>query len=201
MTMLPFFVWAGVPLWLGNRWNAVGLALGGGVGNLVRRTAYDAIGGHSALHNAVIDDIGLARQLRAHGFRTRHVATEDLVSARIYHGLREVVFGFEKNLFAFLGSAWAALLLAIVMVWLHVLPFILACAGRPISIAIVAICTLIRVMIALRGRYSLLNAIFLHVPMVLVWLYILLQSTWMTVRRREIHWRGRRSAEWSRFGR
>ena len=201
MMMLPFFVAAGIPLWLGNRWNAVGLALGGGVGNLVRRSAYDAIGGHAALHNAVIDDIGLARQLRAHGLRTRHVITDVLVSARMYHGLREVVAGFEKNVFAFLGNAWSALALAAVMIWLHVLPFVLAFTGRPVSIAIVAICTLIRLIIALRSRYSVLNAIFLHVPMVLVWLYILLQSTWMTIRRREIHWRGRRSAEWSRFGR
>jgi len=201
MMMLPFFVWAGIPLWLGNRWNAVSLGLGGGVGNFVRRADYDAIGGHTALHNAVIDDIGLARQLRTRGFRTKHVVTDDLISARIYHGLREVVFGFEKNVFAFLGSAWSALVLAILIVWLHVLPFVLAFAGWPVSIAIVAICTVIRLMIAIRGRYSLLNAIFLHLPMVLVWLYILMQSTWMTMRRREIHWRGRRSAEWSRFGR
>lgn len=201
MMMLPFFAWAGIPLWLGNRWNAVSLGLGGGVGNFVRRPDYDAIGGHTALHNAVIDDIGLARQFRARGLRTKHVITDDLISARMYHGLREVVFGFEKNLFAILGSAWSALIMAILMVWLHVLPFVLAFAGRPISIAIVAICTVIRVLIALRGRYSLLNATLLHVPMVLVWLYILVQSTWMTVRRREIHWRGRRSAEWSRFGR
>ena len=201
MMMLPFIAWAGIPLWLGNRWNAVGLGLGGGVGNFVRRAAYDSIGGHTALHNAVIDDIGLARQFRAHGLRTIHVSTEDLISARIYHGLREVVFGFEKNIFAILGSVWWACVMALLMVWLHLLPFVLAILGHPISIAIVAICTLVRLLIAIRGRYSLLNAIFLHVPMVLVWLYILLQSTWMTVRRREIHWRGRRSAEWSRFGR
>jgi chlorobactene glucosyltransferase len=201
MMMLPFFAWAGIPLWLGNRWNAVSLGLGGGVGNFVRRADYDAIGGHAALHNAVIDDIGLARQFRAHGLRTTHVVTGDLISARMYHGLREVVFGFEKNLFAFLGSTWAAIVLAILMIWLHLLPFVLAFAGHPVSIAIVTICIVIRLMIAIRGRYSLLNAVFLHVPMVLVWLYILVQSTWMTVLRREIHWRGRRSAEWSRFGR
>ncbi|HEY2092101.1 MAG TPA: glycosyltransferase family 2 protein [Thermoanaerobaculia bacterium] len=201
MMMLPFIVWAGIPFWLGNRWNAVGLALGGGVGNFVRRGDYDAIGGHESLHNAVVDDIGLARQFRARGFRTTHVITDDLVSARIYHGLREVVFGFEKNMFAVLGSVWAACVMAVLMIGVHLMPFALALLGRPISIAIVAICTLIRLMIAIRGRYSLLNAIFLHVPMVLVWFYILIQSTWMTVRRREIHWRGRRSAEWSRFGR
>ena len=201
MMMLPFFAWAGIPLWLGNRWNAVSLGLGGGVGNFVRRADYDAIGGHTALHNAVIDDIGLARQFRARGLRTTHVVTDDLISARMYHGLREVIFGFEKNMFAILGSTWAAIFMAVLMGWLHLLPFVLAFAGHPVSIAIVAICTLVRLMIAIRGRYSLLNAIFLHVPMVLVWFYILVQSTWMTVRRREIHWRGRRSAEWSRFGR
>ena len=201
MMMLPFTVYAFLPLWLSNRWNAVRLALGGGVGNLVRRADYDAIGGHSALHNAVIDDIGLAYQFRMHGRRTIAVVASDMISVRIYHGLREVVTGFEKNMFAFLETVPAALTLAILMVGLHILPFGLAAAGHPIAIASVAICTVVRLLIAIRGRYSIAGALFLHVPMAVIWLYILLQSTSMTIRRREIHWRGRRSAQWSRFGR
>jgi chlorobactene glucosyltransferase len=201
MMMLPFIVYAGLPLWLAERWNAVGLALGGGVGNFVRRADYDAIGGHRALHNAVIDDVGLARQFRANGRRTTTAIANDLISVRVYHGLREVIAGFEKNMFAILGNVPNALGMAVLMIAVHVAPFVLALAGRPISLGIVAICTVIRLMIAVRGRYSIANAVFLHLPMIVVWLYILMQSTWMTVRRREIHWRGRRSAQWSRFGR
>lgn len=201
MMMLPFIAYAGLPLWLTNRSNAVALGIGGGVGNFVRRPDYDAIGGHTALHNAVIDDIGLSRQFRANGRRTTVAMADDLISVRIYHGLAEVIVGFEKNIFAMLGSISAVLVIAFLTFAIHIVPFGLAIAGRPISIAIVALCTLVRLLIAIRGRYSIANAVFLHVPMVLVWTYILLQSTWLTLRRREIHWRGRRSAQWSRFGR
>jgi chlorobactene glucosyltransferase len=201
MMMLPFIAYAGLPLWLTNRSNAVVLGIGGGVGNFVRRADYDAIGGHTALHNAVIDDIGLSRQFRASGRRTTVSMADDLISVRIYHGLAEVIVGFEKNIFAMLGSIPAVLVIAFLTFAIHVVPFGLAFAGRPISIAIVILCTLVRLLIAVHGRYSIANAVFLHVPMVLVWTYILLQSTWLTLRRREIHWRGRRSAQWSRFGR
>src|SRR5881394_701515 len=44
MPMLAFFVFSGMPLWLSNRSNAVGLALGGGAGNLIRRDVFKSVG-------------------------------------------------------------------------------------------------------------------------------------------------------------
>src|SRR6185295_14414740 len=61
------------PAFLANRDRPRWLAAGGGAGNLVRRSAYEAIGGHEALRTSVIDDVRLAIAVRKAGFRTRVV--------------------------------------------------------------------------------------------------------------------------------
>ncbi|MGH9398877.1 MAG: glycosyltransferase, partial [Thermoanaerobaculia bacterium] len=73
-------------------------AAGGGAGNLIRRSAYDAVGGHAALKDSVIDDVHLALKTKRGGFRTRAVRAEDRVSVRMYRGLAGVVNGFTKNI-------------------------------------------------------------------------------------------------------
>src|SRR5438552_7805056 len=99
------------------------LALGGGAGNLIRRSAYEAIGGHEALKASVIDDVALAVRTKRAGFSTVAVRAEDRVSVRMYRGFREVCAGFTKNiayayngwvgsLLFFLTSAWFVLALA-----------------------------------------------------------------------------------------
>src|SRR5205807_3000115 len=53
-----------LPLWLSNRTRIGALAIGGGPGNLVARADYDAVGGHEALRDSVVDDVALARLVR-----------------------------------------------------------------------------------------------------------------------------------------
>ena len=53
-----------------------------------------AAGGHEALKAAVVDDVALARLIRRSGGRSEIVRADDLVSVRMYHGLREVIDGF-----------------------------------------------------------------------------------------------------------
>ena len=88
------------PLWLGERFPVTVLAIGGGTGNLIRRVEYDAVNGHEALRDAVIDDVGLAHHVRRNGHRTTIARTERFISVRMYHGLGEIVRGFTKNIFA-----------------------------------------------------------------------------------------------------
>ena len=64
MPMLGFFVFSGMPLWYSNRSRRLGVAIGGGAGNLIRRDVLDAIGGFGPLKDAVVDDVGLARLAR-----------------------------------------------------------------------------------------------------------------------------------------
>ncbi len=75
-------------------------AVGIGGFNAVRRGAYDSVGGHRAVRLAVVDDMELARELKAHGFRTRVVVTGTAVRVRWYAGVRDMMRGLTKNFFA-----------------------------------------------------------------------------------------------------
>jgi chlorobactene glucosyltransferase len=103
---------------------------------LVRRAAYDAIGGHAAVRGEVVEDLALAQVFLRHGLRLRLMFGDSLLETRMYRSLGEMVEGWSKNLY--LGSRQSAgdrplfvalapaLLVAGFAFWL-VPPILLAC--------------------------------------------------------------------------
>ena len=101
--LVPFFPWASlsfIPLWLAYKFRLQALAVSVGQMMLFRREAYELIGGHDSLGTAIVDDLILTRKIKAAGLRWRVVSLSDLITCRMYHGGREAVNGFTKNLFA-----------------------------------------------------------------------------------------------------
>lgn len=189
---LAMTIFSFLPTWLGNRTKIRMLGVGGGPGNMVWRNAYDLAGGHVALRAAVVDDVGLARLIRQSGQRTEAVRSDGLISVRIYHGLHEIVHGFTKNAFSVLNRNYvAALVVAILTILFHVLPYAMALAGSRVAVATVLMITATRLLLFSVLRYSLLSALFLHPVMNLAWTYIFLRSMWITGVRRKLTWRGR----------
>ncbi len=82
-----------------SRWGYAGV----GAFNLVRRAAYEAIGGHRSLRLEVVDDVMLGWLLKKHGYRQDAVPAVDLVQVRWQKGVWGIVRGLEKNAFAGLG--------------------------------------------------------------------------------------------------
>lgn len=70
-----------------------------GVGGftLVRREAYDAVGGHAGAPLEAIDDMMLARRVKAAGFINRLAKGGPDLHLRMYHGLWELVRAMRKN--------------------------------------------------------------------------------------------------------
>lgn len=202
MTNLAVTLFVYLPLWLSNRTRWPWLAIGGGTGNLVRRDRYERAGGHEALKDAVVDDIGLARLIRLHGDLTETVRAERLVSLRMYHGLQEIVEGFTKNVFAACGRNYGvAFLLAVTGILFHVVPYFQALGGDRLAIGSVLVISIIRVVLFRALGYGLANALFLHPLAVTVWTWILVRSTWITGVRKQLRWRGRTyDARKTRFG-
>ena len=202
MPMLALTCFTFLPTWLSNRTRGVALAIGGGTGNLVLRDAYDAAGGHEALKDSVVDDVGLARLIRRSGGLTIVVRGDDLIALRMYHGLREVIEGFTKNSFAVAGRNYVvAFLFAAGCLVFHLVPYILALTSDRISIATVVVITATRLILFRSLRYRLDNALLLHPIMAAIWLWIFVRSTWLTGVRRKLLWRGRTyDARQTRFG-
>lgn len=203
MPQLAIFVFSFLPLWLANRSRSGLLAVGGGPGNLLSREVYDAVGGHEALRDSVIDDVALSRLVRRKlRLQTEAVRADDFVSLRMYHGLREIVDGFTKNLFFVFGRNYLTgiVLIAAGFVF-HILPYLLVLRGDPFAIATVVLITVTRLVLFAALRYSLLAALFLHPVMLAGWMYITFRSMWYTGVLRRLSWRGRTyDARESRFG-
>ncbi|HBB26481.1 MAG TPA: glycosyl hydrolase [Bacteroidetes bacterium] len=63
------------------------------------RAGYEAIGGHTAVWNSLVEDVFLARSVKSAGLRIALVDGTDAVTCHMYTGAREVTEGFSKNLF------------------------------------------------------------------------------------------------------
>lgn len=101
--LVPFFSWVLLsltPLALVYRLRKPALAIAVGQMLLLRRKAYQAVGGHESLGASIVDDLTLTRRIQAAGFRWRAAHIADLVSCRMYHSSGEALNGFIKNLFA-----------------------------------------------------------------------------------------------------
>lgn len=74
------------------------LAAGGFI--LVRRGAYESVGGHATVKDQVIEDINLARALKSAGRHLHIRLTDDLLTTRMYENLSDLWEGLAKNAYA-----------------------------------------------------------------------------------------------------
>ena len=70
-----------------------------------RRAAYEAIGGHQAVHDRIVEDVALARAVKRAGGRLVLTSVGRRVTCRMYSSLREVWEGFTKNFYALAPGA------------------------------------------------------------------------------------------------
>ena len=103
-----------------------------GVGGftLLRRAAYDAVGGHAAAPMEAIDDMMLARRVKATGRVNRVAKGGPDLHLRMYHGLAELVRAMRKNTAA-LPLWWLLPGLLPVALGIGLAPLWLPCAGHP----------------------------------------------------------------------
>jgi chlorobactene glucosyltransferase len=113
---------------------------------LLRRTAYEAVGGHAPVRDAICEDVELALLMKRHGQRVLLMDGNRLLSTRMYTGWSTLWPGFAKNLIQLLGGPVRTLVaapvivsLAWVTVWLPLfdLTAVLSGAGAaPLALAL-----------------------------------------------------------------
>lgn len=67
---------------------------------LMRRDAYEALGGHAAVRDKVAEDLALAQLFYRSERRVRLIRAEDQLSTHMYASLSELIAGWGKNVFA-----------------------------------------------------------------------------------------------------
>lgn len=97
---------------------------------LFRRSTYSAIGGHRALAGEVVEDLALARRIKAGGYRLRYLLGLDAADLRMYTNFAALWEGWSKNWFSGLDRSLAkALGAGAVVVLLFSGPWLLAPAA------------------------------------------------------------------------
>jgi glycosyltransferase involved in cell wall biosynthesis len=168
--------------------------IGVGAFNLLRRSAYDAIGTYEKLRLEVVDDLMLGETIKKAGLRQDVVFGRDLVSLRWAVGAAGVVANLEKNLFAFLQFRISLVLAVCALTFfLCVCPFLgifmapgWAKAAFAVAVAMIAL------VYTLSGRLMGTSALlFLTCPIAaLVFEFAALQSAFLALRDGAITWRG-----------
>ncbi len=155
---------------------------------LFRRGAYGKIGGHTAVRQNVIEDVALAKAIKANGLRLRMADGNRLVSCRMYQSWAEVKAGFAKNILAGHGGSVPFLLLStlfhgllFVFPWLW---FAATLAVWPLALGLAGLA--LRMATAVFTRQRPLDAILMPVSVLLM-----SRIAWQS-----IEWQRRGTAVW-----
>ena len=98
---------------------------------IFRVSAYRAIGGHKAVADQIVEDVQLARRVKAHGLRVWLADGNNLIRCRMYDGWHAVFDGYTKNILAGHGNSAALLLLSTFFhVTVFVMPWVWLLSGQ-----------------------------------------------------------------------
>ncbi|HSE48917.1 MAG TPA: glycosyltransferase family 2 protein [Terriglobales bacterium] len=168
--------------------------IGWGAFNMVRRSAYHAIGGMEPLRLCVVEDMELGRRIKRAGLRSRFAFGPGLVQLRWGRGLLGPVNNLTKNAFAGVGfRAWLVAALVLAVLAFHVLPFGLvwfAPGWTKLGFA-VGLAALFAAYATLRDLYGISPLFFFLNPVgASLMCYAMLRSLFVTLRQGGIVWRG-----------
>lgn len=170
--------------------------MGVGAFNLVRRSAYEAIGTYKTLRFEVVDDMKLGKVIKNAGLRQRVAFGDTLIEIRWARGARGVVGNLTKNFFAVMSfQTWRALLGCVAMAILNLVPFIgvVFSPGWSRIPYIVAAGCMFLLYAGIRGRVEIEPwYFFLHPVSTLLFIYTMLRSTFVTLWHGGVEWRGTR---------
>ena len=168
--------------------------IGVGAFNLVRRSAYDAVGTYKALRMEVLDDMKLGKVIKNAGFAPRVVFGEDLISLRWAKGAFGIVNNLTKNFFALLSFQWWRTVGSVVGVgFLNLGPFLgvgLAHGWARVPYAL-ALASILAIYFGMSTRSAVRPYyFFLHPISTSLFMYILMRSMFHTLWNDGIVWRG-----------
>lgn len=168
------------------------LPAGIGAFNMVRRSAYLAIGGHTTFALRPEDDVALAVRLRTNGARQQVLLGEGQISVEWYATLPAAIRGLEKNAFAPFEYSLPLLLVAIAWHFVaYVVPYIGLFGPPPIrALCVIAI---IAQVLTLGATGSAVMKSWRYAPVMmiaaLIFEYTVLRAAFVTLRQGGIRWR------------
>ncbi len=168
--------------------------MGVGAFNMVRRTAYEAVGSFKRLRMEVLDDMKLGKVMKEGGYRQQVVFGDDMVRVRWARGARGVINNLTKNFFAVMSfQTWRALLACVGMAILNYLPFVGTAAAHGLARSGYTV-ALVSMLLLYSGIWNQAEIhpwyFLLHPVSTTLFIYTMLRSTFVTLRNHGVNWRG-----------
>lgn len=129
----PLLVWSWLstlPLRQAETSSRESLAAANGQCMVFDASAYRQIGGHTAVRDNVLEDVGLMRAVKAAGLRGNVVDGFQLAQCRMYESGAAMVDGYTKSLWAAFGGPWGSLGVTAVLAGTYLIPPIAAVAAK-----------------------------------------------------------------------
>ena len=155
----------------------------------LQRNAYFAAGGHKAIHEEVLDDIHLARQMKRNGFRGNVIDGSSIATCRMYRSWRELRDGYSKSLWSAFGSIPGSLLVIIFLISLYIFPVLIALQGLSWGISLLLFALISRLISAVRSQSSITSAL-MHPIAISILCYLIIRSWWLK-RKNRLEWKSR----------
>jgi glycosyltransferase involved in cell wall biosynthesis len=161
---------------------------------LIRRDAYDAVGGHAAVRGEVLEDVALVRRVKQARRAIYFARGTGIARTRMYRGFGEMWRGWTKNLYPLLGGRMSSVTMELLRAvpWA---PLILLCAGildrraGLLGALLLVLWHLIYARQLRRNRYPL-SSILYFMPGALLYAGVVLASA-AAHRRGRVEWKGR----------
>ena len=168
--------------------------IGIGAFNMVRASLYHGFGGHAKIALRPDDDIKLGRLVKLNGGRQMVAGGFGLIRVKWYASVMELVRGLRKNTFAGMrysvGMTVGAVIMQLVInIWPFVAVFVTSGATRWLNVVSVAILVFLLGAVSAGSRGRVWIAIGYPIA-AMIFVFILIDSTWRTLRRGGIEWRG-----------
>jgi glycosyltransferase involved in cell wall biosynthesis len=168
--------------------------IGVGAFNMIRRGVYDAIGTYQALRFEVLDDMKLGKVVKHAGYSQRNVFGADLIAIRWARGAMGVVDNLTKNFFAIMSFQWPrALASCFALAFLNLMPFagsVLAHGWARLGYGI-ALFSMFSIYVGMSTKSDIPPYYFgLHPVSTALFVYTMLRSTFLTLQRGGVTWRG-----------
>ena len=164
---------------------------------MIRRDAYDAVGGHASVAGEVLEDVELTRRVKTAGYRIWFGPGRGVVRTRMYRSFGAMWEGWRKNLYLLVGGTPGAVYRELFSS-VPVIPFLLVIMGLKFPLAIVLGLGLLLARhaaygIELASNHYPVSHILYYMPGVLLYAAVL----WASYRghvRGTVEWKGRQVA-------
>lgn len=145
---------------------------------------------HSRVRNQNVEDIHLARMIKADGLKMAVLLGDEDVYCRMYRHLKDGIQGFSRNIHEYFGgkrslmlSFWAIVFFGPVIVW--------AVLGWKFLLFFAVLVIVNRIFVAIAARQNIIGCVFLH-PLQMLGFSAIVFYNILSIMKKNTTWKGRK---------